>query len=178
MAARRAVAPTMTLQLRLLSSTAEKATDLHKEVLDTTQHWMDTVTSGKEDAPAKTAALYAEDCAFWPTVSTELRVEPQEVRDYFEYFARVPGLKVVPGSYKPFVRTFGSDIATNDGYFTFRADDPSSPNGEKVIPARFTFVYRKNDKTGNWEIVNHHNSVMPSPPPTLKPGYAHTAPKF
>ena len=99
------------------------------------------------------------------------------MRDYFEWFARVPGLKVIPGSYKPFIRTFGDDVATNDGYFTFRADDPSQPNGEKKIPARFTFVYRKNDKC-EWEIINHHNSVMPTPPPALKPGYACLGPKF
>lgn len=69
------------------------------------------------------------------------------------------------------------DMATNDGYFTFRADDPSTPQGEKLIPARFTFVYRKNGQ-GQWEIVTHHNSVVPTAPPGLKPGYAHLPPKF
>ena len=85
--------------------------------------------------------------------------------------------QVVEGSYKPYIQVLNDKIAINNGYFTFRANDPSSPSGEKVIPARFTFLYRKNDK-GEWEIINHHNSVMPAAPAVLKPGYAHKAPKF
>jgi len=86
-------------------------------------------------------------------------------------------LQVIEGSYKPYIQILSENIAMNNGYFTFRADDPSSPSGEKIIPARFTFLYRKT-ADGNWEIVNHHNSVMPTAPEALKPGYAYKGPKF
>ena len=57
-------------------------------------NWAATVTSGDEDAPAKVTALYAKESTFWPTVSKELRHEQDEILDYFEWFARLPGLKV------------------------------------------------------------------------------------
>ena len=84
--------------------------------------------------------------------------------------------QLVKGSYKPFIQVFNEKIGMNNGYFQFEANDPSSPTGKKVIPARFTFLYRKNAE-GKWEIVNHHNSVMPTAPATLKAGYAHVAPE-
>lgn len=47
------------------------------------------LSTGKKCAPADTAALYAKNAAFWPTVSTELRIKPQETADYFNWFAAV-----------------------------------------------------------------------------------------
>jgi hypothetical protein len=50
------------------------------------------------EAAAKTAGFYAEYAVFFATVSANLRVTPQEVLDYFEYFAGLPDLKVGPSS--------------------------------------------------------------------------------
>ena len=44
---RRAVAAPNTLTLRLMSTTAEKVVDVHQEIADVTQKWMNTVTSGE-----------------------------------------------------------------------------------------------------------------------------------
>jgi len=52
---------------------------------------------GKPNAPEETRLLYHPRVAFWPTVSQELRVQPDEVQSYFDWFARVPGLKVRNG---------------------------------------------------------------------------------
>lgn len=46
-------------------------------------NWRDTVTLNTEDAPKKTAALYASDALFWGTVSEEVRQTPQQVYEYF-----------------------------------------------------------------------------------------------
>lgn len=48
-----------------------------------TENWRDTVTSNTDDAPKKTAALYAPDALFWGTVSEQVRDTPQHVYEYF-----------------------------------------------------------------------------------------------
>ena len=63
-------------------------------------------------------------------------------------------LKVTPQS--EIIRFEGSDIAINTGLYTFSF----TQNGKKVkVPARFTFVYEKDD--GKWEIEDHHSSMLP-----------------
>lgn len=52
-------------------------------VLKATENWRDTVTSNTDDAPKKTAALYAPDALFWGTVSEQVRDKPQHVYEYF-----------------------------------------------------------------------------------------------
>jgi hypothetical protein len=47
-------------------------------------------------AAKASAAFYAPYAVFFATVSADLRTTPQEVRDYFEYFAGLPDLKVGP----------------------------------------------------------------------------------
>lgn len=54
-----------------------------KAVAATTIVWKDTVTLGTEDAPKKTAALYAPDAVLWGTVSEEVRETPEQIYDYF-----------------------------------------------------------------------------------------------
>lgn len=52
-------------------------------VAKTTIVWKDTVTLGTDDAPKKTAALYASDAVLWGTVSEEVRETPEQIYDYF-----------------------------------------------------------------------------------------------
>lgn len=105
--------------------------------------------------------LYAPDAVLWGTVSEQLRVTPQEIEDYFEYFARLPDLKV--SAYKPNIRIFGN-TAINDGYYNFTFTLPDGTTETKK--ARYSFVYRKN-REGNWEIIDHHSSVLPKAPAVL-----------
>jgi hypothetical protein len=96
-------------------------------------------------------------------VSEELRVVPEEIRDYFEFFCRLSNLKVV--AYKPYVRVFG-DTAINDGYYVFEFDKDGTTIRKN---ARFTFVYRRNE-SGRWMITDHHSSLLPTAPEGLKRG--------
>ena len=57
-----------------------------KEVAETTDTWLDTVTSGSEEVVDEVVSLYAEDGLLWGTVSEQVRDTPAEIRDYFEYF--------------------------------------------------------------------------------------------
>ena len=61
-----------------------------KAVAATTIVWKDTVTLGTEDAPKKTAALYAPDAVLWGTVSEEVRETPEQIYDYFVSGGSVP----------------------------------------------------------------------------------------
>ena len=74
---------------------------------------------------------YSEEAVFWGTVSPTLRDEP--------------------------ARVFG-EIAVNTGYYQFS----DMHDGKKtLVPARFSFVYERNE-TGAWLIVDHHSSSVPT----------------
>ncbi|WP_253274384.1 DUF4440 domain-containing protein [Myxosarcina sp. GI1] len=133
-----------------------------QEVAETTDTWLNTVTSGSEGVVDEVVALYAEDGVLWGTVSEQVRDTPAEIGDYFEFFARLPELSV--SSYKGCVRMYDEDLAINSGYYTFTF----SENGQtKEVPARYSFVYQKNGNN-QWEIIEHHSSALPEAPETLE----------
>ncbi|MEL6442512.1 MAG: DUF4440 domain-containing protein [Cyanobacteria bacterium J06621_8] len=144
-----------------LSSVAV-AENAEKRVADATDTWLNTVTSGSEGVVDEVAALYAEDGVLWGTVSEQVRDTPAEIRDYFEYFAKLPDLSV--SSYKGCVRMYGKNLAINSGYYTFTL----SKDGEtKEVPARYSFVYQKNG-SNQWNIIEHHSSALPKAPEALE----------
>ncbi|CAM9655777.1 unnamed protein product [Scytosiphon promiscuus] len=137
-----------------------------KAVAATTIVWKETVTSGTYDAPKKTAALYAEDGVLWGTVSEEVRDTPEQIYAYFDYFARLPDLRVV--EYTPVaVRVYG-DFAVQAGTYTFAFQGADGATVEKR--ARFSFTFRRDHPESDtpWTIVEHHSSSMPNAPAGLK----------
>ncbi len=133
-----------------------------KEVAESTDIWLDTVTSGSEEVVDEVVALYAEDGVLWGTVSEQVRANPAEISDYFEYFAKLPELSV--SSYKGCVRVYDENVAINTGYYTFTY---SKDGQTKVVPARYSFVYHKGSNN-QWEIIEHHSSALPEAPETLE----------
>ena len=133
-----------------------------KEVAETTDTWLDTVTSGSEEVVDEVVALYAEDGLLWGTVSEQVRDTPAEIRDYFEYFAKLPELSV--SSYKGCVRMYDENLAINSGYYTFTYNKDGQT---KEVPARYSFTYHK-DGNNQWEIIEHHSSALPEAPEALK----------
>ncbi|NES80506.1 MAG: DUF4440 domain-containing protein [Moorea sp. SIO2B7] len=141
------------------SAQMEKA---EKKVAETTDTWLNTVTSGSEGVVDEVVALYAEDGILWGTVSEQVRDTPAEIRDYFEYFAKLPELSV--SSYKGCIRMYDENLAINSGYYTFTY----SKDGEtKEVPARYSFTYQKNG-SNQWEIIEHHSSALPEAPQALE----------
>ncbi|CAM9808765.1 unnamed protein product [Scytosiphon promiscuus] len=134
-------------------------------VAETTLVWKKTVTSGTYDAPKKTAALYAEDGVLWGTVSEEVRDTPEQIYAYFDYFARLPELRVV--EYTPVaVRVYG-DFAVQAGTYTFAFQGADGATVEKR--ARFSFTFRRDpENRRKWVVVEHHSSSMPTAPAGLK----------
>lgn len=93
----------------------------------------------------------------WGTVSEEIRDSPASVQQYFDYYASLDSLSVVEGSYQPSIRVFG-DVAISSGTSTFRYTEGGV---ERLVPQRFTFVYRRSaDSAVGWEIVDHHSSQV------------------
>ncbi|MFM9268046.1 SgcJ/EcaC family oxidoreductase [Tychonema sp. BBK16] len=133
-----------------------------KEVAATTQTWIDTVTSGKPTVVDDVVALYSPDAILWATVSEQKRDSAQELRDYFEVFAKQPNLKAE--GYKPVIRVY-DNVAINSGYYTFTYDGEGGK--KKIVPARYTFVYQKGND-GKWMILDHHSSAIPKAPQGLK----------
>ncbi|CAM9947506.1 unnamed protein product [Scytosiphon promiscuus] len=138
-----------------------------KAVAQTTIVWKDTVTLGTEDAPKKTAALYAEDAVLWGTVSEEVRETPEQIYDYFDFFARLPKLRLLEYTPAP-VRVYGQ-FAVEAGTYTFAWQGPDGATVEKR--ARFSFTFRRCEPGSPqpWVIVEHHSSSMPNAPEGLRP---------
>ncbi len=144
------------------------AKGLEKELVDeATIAWMNTVTT-YGDTSEQVAELYSDDAVLWGTVSEDLRYTNKDIRNYFEYFANIPGLTVKPGSFKSVVQVFGKrrNIAISSGYYEFVK--PDGHGGITSIPARFTFAYKKQKYGNKWEIINHHSSIVPKQPKILQ----------
>lgn len=129
----------------------KKPNSSEADVLKAFETWIHAVTKTNPETVAK---LYASDAVFWGTVSPYMRTTPAEVKDYFGHFMRLEHLNAI--YYHPEVRVHG-DIAINSGYYTFFYES----DGKMMnIPARYTFVYRK-DENGDWKIIDHHSSAVP-----------------
>ena len=72
---------------------------------DATILWIETVTSGLIDAPERVSRLYARDAILWGTVSDQVRTTSDQILNYFEHFARVPGIRLIPEFTSSFLRS-------------------------------------------------------------------------
>ena len=86
--------------------------------------WMNTVTTCG-DTSEEVAELYSNDAVLWGTVSEDVRFTSKDIKNYFEYFANIPGLTVKPGSFNSVVQVFGKrrNIAISSGYYEFIKPD-------------------------------------------------------
>ena len=126
-------------------------TEEQQSVLKAMDKWIEAITTTDPETVAK---LYAKDAVFWGTISPFLRTTPEGRKNYFERFTVLENLNAI--YYKPMVRVYG-DIAINSGYYTFFYE----LDGKMMsLPARYTFVYRK-DGDGEWYIIDHHSSAVP-----------------
>lgn len=138
----------------------EVTADKKQEVEAFIRFWMDEITHNDPDRPT---ALYAEDGMLWPTFSETLRTTREGIRDYFAFFTALPNLKAELNQLE--IRKVVESYCTS-GVYTFTHTD--SKGELRTIPARFTFTLRPNPKAPQgWEILNHHSSTIPGPPPPL-----------
>ena len=126
-----------------------------EDVAAATTKWAQTLA---QNDPDKIVLLYATDGVLWGTLSPTVRSDRAALRDYFvTAFKLLPSLEVTFG--EQLIRLYGN-TAVNTGYYTFSY----VKDGEnKTLPARYSFTFVK--QGGNWMIVDHHSSAMPTPPP-------------
>ena len=117
------------------------------EVLGLFDQWNAALATLDPDA---VTALYTENGILLPTVSNQVRQNPEEIRDYFVAFLKKsPQGKIDEAN----VRILSDTHATNSGVYTFTFGDGST------VTARFSYLYVQTD--GGWKIMQHHSSAMP-----------------
>ncbi|MGZ5891436.1 MAG: DUF4440 domain-containing protein [Caldimonas sp.] len=124
------------------------------EVGVATQSWAAAFNSCDS---VRATALYDSEPVLWGTVAPAIITSSTGVQQYFERVCSSnPKPKVAFG--EQHIRVYG-DTAVNSGAYTFTV----FPGGQPFqFPARYSFTYRKKD--GQWLIVDHHSSALPSPP--------------
>ena len=109
------------------------------------QKWTSAIKNGD---PKQVTSLYHEDGILLGTFSPKERVGHKLILEYFEGLLKSP-VEVQIVSEHPHV--FESS-AVNSGLYNFITDG-------KIINARFSFAYSKND--AEWKIIAHHSSILP-----------------
>jgi uncharacterized protein (TIGR02246 family) len=147
---------TMKTDARTKALPVEQTTAQHKELRAALQAWIDAVNTGVAET---VAALYAADAVLLATFEPEPRITEQGRLAYLTAFKERNGFKARLD--ESHIEALGEDSGTASGLYTFISHDE---NGLKqIVPARFTFVYRR-DEIGTWLIVSHHSSVLPQRP--------------
>ena len=117
------------------------------EVLGLFDQWNAALATLDPDA---VTALYTENGILLPTVSNQVRHNPEEIRDYFVAFLKKsPQGKIDEAN----VRILSDTHATNSGVYTFTFGDGST------VTARVSYLYVQTDN--GWKIMQHHSSAMP-----------------
>jgi uncharacterized protein (TIGR02246 family) len=129
---------------------ARKPAPSPEEVKALSDHWLATVC--KHD-PAEVVRLYAPDGVLVGTVAQRIKQGRADIKTYFDMFLAKPGLC---GEYQSHLVQSYPGWAVDSGTYTFQWLEGGSP---KVVPARFTFVYRHTPD--GWKIANHHSSALP-----------------
>jgi uncharacterized protein (TIGR02246 family) len=112
--------------------------------------------------PDEVVKNYEIGAVLLPTVSNKPRTTPEEIKDYFVHFMA----KGPKGSIDSRTIEVGCNTAFDVGTYTFELTGADG-KPEKVA-ARYSFIYKFNDKDKQWKIAHHHSSAMPE-----KPGQTH-----
>ena len=93
---------------------------------------------------------YVQGASLWPTLSNELRQNPDRISDYFDHFLpKINGpVEWNQCAYQPISDTH----CVWSGIYTFQLTSG-------LTRARFTYVLLK--QTDEWKILSHHSSLMP-----------------
>jgi len=109
------------------------------------QKWVGAIKSGD---PKQVVSLYRDDGILLGTFSNKERVGHELVLEYFENLLKSPVEVQIVSEHS---HVFESAVV-NSGLYNFITDG-------KIINARFSFAYSKNDD--GWKIISHHSSVLP-----------------
>jgi hypothetical protein len=118
--------------------------------------WCSSIRLAKGD-PQKIVKFYANHAILLPTLSDKILFNDHGgLNDYFAKLTSYKNIHCV--TTRLIIEINGEGFATTAGFYQFIYDDKTG--NRIVIPARFTFVYKKQDNT--WLIIQHHSSKIPS----------------
>ncbi len=125
---------------------------LARQVENSFEQWINAINSR---SVIDITNLYDKDAILLPTMLNKVCNSPELIKSYFEELVKKNDLKVV--AKEAHIRVF-DNIAVNSGLyiFSFKKDQTSNLT---VIPARFSFVYKKTPQ--GWQIIDHHSSKIP-----------------
>lgn len=145
-----------------LVSSGEINNNIKTQIKKATNEWISTVEKSVnlKANPSDVANLFCKDAVLRATFSQILRDTPESIKEYFDYFARIPGLKVVN-------RDFKVAKITNDVYVNNAKVDWIHDGINENIESRMTFIFRRS-QLGKWCIFQLHASELPEPNPDIK----------
>lgn len=115
------------------------------DISNLTDKWIDAVTVSH--SPERIYSMFCHDGNLVGTVS-QIERKGLDIQYYFDYFARLPGIKVVSKTYD--ISKVTPDVFINTAFITWKWDGL-----EKPITARMTFLFR------NSCIFQLHSSKLP-----------------
>jgi uncharacterized protein (TIGR02246 family) len=123
------------------------------QIREIAQKWAQAIESR---SPENVLKLYHSDGSLWGTLSPVLRQGHQAIFEYFVKFLQREDLKC---EFTDGTIRIRDDYAFFSGSYVFTW----KVSGKTVVlPARFSFVYKKED--GTWLIMEHHSSLFPESP--------------
>ena len=116
-----------------------------QNISNLTNLWIKEVTVNHD--PEAIYKLFCPDGTLVGTVSQSLR-KNKEIKGYFEYFAKLPGIKVLDKKFN--IQKITNNVYLNTAFITWTWDSLEEP-----IIARMSFIYRDNC------IFQLHSSALP-----------------
>ena len=116
-----------------------------QDISNLTDKWIYEVTIN--NSPENIQTLFCKDGSLVGTVSKIIRTG-EDIKFYFNYFSKLPGIKVVNKKYN--IMKITNNVFLNTAFITWKWDSLKEP-----VTARMTFIYR--DKC----IFQLHSSVLP-----------------
>ena len=137
--------------------------DIIQNIANSTDKWIKTVENSANNVldPIDVTNLFCKDGILRGTVSRTIRKGYQEINQYFEYFARIPGLVVSDKDYN--ISKITNDVYVNNAKIAWSHDGITDP-----LDTRMTFIFRRSRITGEWCIYQLHSSELPEPNTNVK----------
>jgi len=131
------------------------------QVVNKTNDWVKAVTGYKSSHMV--SSIFSPDAVLLGTVSRTIRTQDQGgvfgIKEYFDYFAKLPSSEVVRREDNIVLVT--DDVFVNNAMVYWAWED--GPTRDEPLCARMTFVYRYNEELGDVELFQLHSSALPAP---------------
>ena len=115
-------------------------------IANLTDSWINAVTVNNNSA--EVANMFCRDGSLVGTVSQEIRRSYQDIKLYFDFFVKLPGIKVISRHYN--ISKVTSNVYLNTAFISWIWEGLERP-----IIARMSFVFRDNC------IFQLHSSKLP-----------------